>query len=267
MLYKALIYKYSLKKIEWQWLLTLNLPFPNQSGMIFSKLKTNHGPVPDFKGLHISGNYTKRTHEKFLSFWQLKVQCHVHYIPAFCDCIIKTRSVMAEESCSKKLAGKSVNVEFSANVDSESDKENTADVIGNEEYDFLFGSDDEEQILSTDPNFTPTKNWSHDKNADELTNVQQKTAVDKNAPEGFSINNWRKGIVKSCQSFHPLGHLDSKLKYQMTATNFIFWNFLSMKKLFLHWHCRPINMPLILFKLMLRNLENILDFLNGQKMG
>ena len=43
---------------------------------------------------------------------------------------------MAEESCSKKLAGKSVNVEFSANVDSESDKENTPDVIGNEEYDF-----------------------------------------------------------------------------------------------------------------------------------
>ena len=138
---------------------------------------------------------------------------------------------MAETSCSKKVAEKSVNIEFSANVDSDSAKENTPDVIGNEEYDFLFGSDDiysdfegfdEEEILSTDPNFTPTKNRSHDKNADELTNVQQKTAVDKNAPEGFSINNWRKGIVKSCQSFHPLGHLDSKLKYQMTATNFIF---------------------------------------------
>ena len=97
---------------------------------------------------------------------------------------------MAEASCSKKLAGKSVNVEFSANVDSESDKENTPDVI--------------------------------DKNADELKNVHQKTAVDKNAPEGFSINNWKKGIVKSCQSFHSLGHLDSKLKYQMTVTNFIF---------------------------------------------
>ena len=232
-LYKALIYKYLLKKIEW--LLTLNLPFPNQSGMIFSKLKTNRGPVRDFKGLHISDNYTKRTHEKILSFWQLKVQCHVHYIPAFCDCIIKTQYVMAEASCSKKLAGKSVNVEFSANVDSESDKENTPDVI--------------------------------DKNADELKNVQQKAAVDKNAPEGFSINNWKKGIVKSCQSFHSLGHLDSKLKYQMTVTNFIFRNFLSMKKLFLHWHCRPINMLLILFKLMLRNLENILDFLNHQKMG
>ena len=109
---------------------------------------------------------------------------------------------MAEESCSKKLAGKSVNVEFSANVDSESDKENTADVIGNEEYDFLFGSDDEEQILSTtDPNFTPTKNWSHDKNADELTNVQQKTAVDKNAPEGFSINNRKKGDSEAMPEF------------------------------------------------------------------
>ena len=55
------------------------------------------------------------------------------------------------------------------NVDSESDEENTPDVIGNEEYDFLFGSDDiysdfegfgEEEILSTDPNFTPTKNRS-----------------------------------------------------------------------------------------------------------
>ena len=74
--------------------------------------------------------------------------------------------VMAEASCSKKVAEKGVNVEFSASVDTESDKENTPDVIGNEEYDFLFGSDDiysdfegfdEEEILSTDPNFTPTK--------------------------------------------------------------------------------------------------------------
>ena len=74
---------------------------------------------------------------------------------------------MAEASCSKKVAEKSVNVEFFANVDSESDEENTPDVIGNEEYDFLFGSDDiysdfegfdEEVILSTDPKFTPSKN-------------------------------------------------------------------------------------------------------------
>ena len=43
---------------------------------------------------------------------------------------------------SKKVAEKSVNVEFSASVDSKSDEENTPDVIGNEEYDFLFGSDD-----------------------------------------------------------------------------------------------------------------------------
>ena len=97
---------------------------------------------------------------------------------------------MAEASCSKKIAEKSVNIEFSANADSESDERNTPDVIGNEKYDFLFGSDDiysdfegfdEEEILSTDPHFTPTKNWSHNKNVDELTNVQQKTAVDKNA--------------------------------------------------------------------------------------
>ena len=109
---------------------------------------------------------------------------------------------MAEAICLKKEAQKSVNVEFFANVDSERDEENIPDVIGNDEYDFLFGSDDiysdfegfdEEEILSTDPNFTPTKNRSHDKNADKLTNVQQKTAVDKNAPEGFSINNWKKG--------------------------------------------------------------------------
>ena len=138
---------------------------------------------------------------------------------------------MAEPSCSKKVAEKSVNIEFSANVDSESDEENTPDVIGNEEYDFLFGSDDiysdsegfdEEEILSTDPNFTPTKNRSHDKNADELTNIQQKTVVDKNAPEGFSINHWKKGDSEVSQSFHSLEHLDSKLKYQMIVTNFIF---------------------------------------------
>ena len=119
---------------------------------------------------------------------------------------------MAEESCSKKLAGKSVNVEFSANVDSESDKENTPDVIGNEEYDFLFGSDDEEQILSTDPNFTPTKSWSHDKNADELTNVQQKTAVDKNAPEGFSINNWKEGDSEVMPEFPFTGAPEFKVE-------------------------------------------------------
>ena len=47
-------------------------------------------------------------------------------------------------------------------------------MIGKEEYDFLFGSDiysdfegfDQEEILSTDPNFTPTKNRSHDKNTE-----------------------------------------------------------------------------------------------------
>ena len=76
---------------------------------------------------------------------------------------------MEEESCSKKVAEKSVNVEFSANVDTRSDEENIPDVISNEEYDFLVSSDDiysdfegfdEEEILSTDPNFTPTKNES-----------------------------------------------------------------------------------------------------------
>ena len=90
---------------------------------------------------------------------------------------------MVEASCSKKVTEITVNVEFSANVDSKSGKENTPDVIGNGEYDLLFGSDDiysdferfdEEEILFTDPNFTPTKNKSHDKNKDTLTNVQQK---------------------------------------------------------------------------------------------
>ena len=117
---------------------------------------------------------------------------------------------MVEASCSKKVAEKSVNIEFSANIDSDSDEENTPDVIGNEEYDFLFGSDDiysdfegfdMEEILSTDPNFTPSKKRSHDKNADELTNVQQKTAVDKSAPEGFSINNQKKGDSEAMPEF------------------------------------------------------------------
>ena len=128
---------------------------------------------------------------------------------------------MAETSCSKKVAEKSVNIEFSANVDSDSAKENTPDVIGNEEYDFLFGSDDiysdfegfdEEEILSTDPNFTPTKNRSHDKNADELTNVQQKTAVDKNAPEGFSINNWKEGDSEVMPEFPFTGAPEFKVE-------------------------------------------------------
>ena len=127
---------------------------------------------------------------------------------------------MVEASCSKE-AEKSVNIEFSANVDSESDEENTPDVIGNGEYDFLFGSDDiywdcegfdEEEILSTDPNFTPTKNRSNDKNSDELTNVQQKTAVDKNAPEEFSINNWKKGDSEVMPEFPFTGAPGFKVK-------------------------------------------------------
>ena len=36
----------------------------------------------------------------------------------------------------------------------------------------------------------------------------------------LAITTGRKGIVKSCQSFHSLEHLDSRLKYQMTVTNF-----------------------------------------------
>ena len=40
--------------------------------------------------------------------------------------------------------------------------------------------------------FTPPKNSSHDKNTYKLTNVLEKTAIDKNATEGFSINNWKK---------------------------------------------------------------------------
>ena len=192
---------------KYKTLLFLNLPFLNQSGMIFPYLKTNPRPVRDFKGSYISGSYTKITCGKFFSFWHLKTQCHVRYILVFRDCIIKTRSA----SCSKKVAERSVNVEFSANVDSKNDKENAPDVIGNEEYDFLFGSDDiysdfegfdEDKILSTGPNFTPTKNGSHDKNTDELTNVQQKTAADKNALLGFSINNWKKGDSHARVSIH-----------------------------------------------------------------
>ena len=123
---------------------------------------------------------TQKRSEGNLSFWHLKVQYHVRYILTFRDCFIKL-ICNGKASCSKKVAEKSVNVEFSANVDNESDEENTPDVIGNEEYDFSFGSDDiysdlegfdEEEILSTDPNFTPTKNGSHDKNTDELTNIQ-----------------------------------------------------------------------------------------------
>ena len=44
---------------------------------------------------------------------------------------------MAETSCQKKVAEKSVNIELCANVDSNSAEENTPDVIGNEEYDFF----------------------------------------------------------------------------------------------------------------------------------
>ena len=61
----------------------------------------------------------------------------------------------------------------------------------------LFGFDiysdfegfDVEEIVFIDPNFTPSKNRSHDKNRINL----QKRAVNKNVPEGFSMKNWKKG--------------------------------------------------------------------------
>ena len=42
------------------------------------------------------------------------------------------------------------------------------------------------------PTLPPLKT-SHDNDTNELTNVQQKTAADKNAPEEFNMNNWKKG--------------------------------------------------------------------------
>ena len=98
----------------------------------------------------------------------------------------------------------------------------------------MFGSDDiysdfegfdKEEILSTDPNFTPTKNRSHDKNADELRNIQQKTAVDKNAPEVFSINNWDKGDNKVMPEFPFIGAPGFKVEIPDDRDELYFLNF------------------------------------------
>ena len=130
---------------------------------------------------------------------------------------------MIETSCSKKVAEKSVILKLSTNAHSESDKENTPDMIGNEKYNFLFGSDDiysdyegsdREEILSTDPNFTPTKNRSHDKNTNELTNVHQNRAIDKNSSEGFSMNNWKKGDSEVMSEFPFTGTPGYKVEIQ-----------------------------------------------------
>ena len=163
----------------------------------------------------------------------------------------------------KKVAQKNVNVEFSPSVDSESDEENTPDVIGNEEYDFLFGSDiysdfegfDKEEMLSTDPNFTPTKNRSHKKNRDELTNVQQKTAVVKNAPEGFSMDNWKKGDSEVMPKFPFTGA--PRLKIEITDDG----DKLYFLKLFVDKE--------IIASLTLQTNEYAADFIqtNAQKLG
>ena len=42
--------------------------------------------------------------------------------PVFHDSIVKAQSVMAEASCSKKVAEKSVFVDFSSNIDSDRKK-------------------------------------------------------------------------------------------------------------------------------------------------
>ena len=83
-------------------------------------------------------------------------------------------------------------------------------MIGNEEYDFLFGFDDiysdfegfvSEEILPTGPNFTPSENRSHNKKTNELANVQQKGPIDKNVTERFSMNNWKKGDTEVMPEF------------------------------------------------------------------
>ena len=61
--------------------------------------------------------------------------------PVFHDSIVKAQSVMAEASCSKKVAEKSVFVDFSSNIDSDSEEKNTLNIIGNEEYDFYLADD------------------------------------------------------------------------------------------------------------------------------
>ena len=100
-------------------------------------------------------------------------------------------------------------------------KKTTPDAIDNEWYDLLFGSDyiysdfqgfDGDKTLFTSPNFTPNNNRRHDKNRNELSYVQQKTATDKNVPEGFSMNNWNKGNSEVMSEFPFIGTPRFKVK-------------------------------------------------------
>ena len=138
---------------------------------------------------------------------------------------------MSQTSCSQKVAEKSVILKLSTNAHSESDKENTPDMISNEKYNFLFGSDDiysdyegfdGEEILSTDPNLTPTKNRSHDKNTNELTNVHQNRAIDKNSSKGFSMNNWKKGDIEVMSEFPFTGTPGFKVEIQDSTNKHCF---------------------------------------------
>ena len=90
----------------------------------------------------------------------------------------------------------------------------------------LFGFDiysdfegfDVEEIVSIDLNFTPCKNRSHDKNRINL----QKRAVNKNAPEGFSMKNWKNGDSEVMPQFPFIGTPGFKVQIPDENNKFYF---------------------------------------------
>ena len=90
---------------------------------------------------------------------------------------------------------------------------------------------------------------------DEFTNVQQKTKVHKNAPERFSMNNWKKGDHQVMPEFPFTGTLGFKVEIPDDSDKLYFL------KLFVDEE--------IIALLTLQNNKHASDFIqaNGPKLG
>ena len=85
------------------------------------------------------------------------------------------------------------NLDVFLNEDSDDDIETSPDIIGEEEYDVLFGSeDDESEFEGFQESFSPTKNTNGNNIGNNVNNNDEQSAVSKknpdaDAPAGFKI--------------------------------------------------------------------------------
>ena len=99
------------------------------------------------------------------------------------------------------------NLDVFLNEDSDDDIETSPDIIGEEEYNVLFGSeDDESEFEGFQESFSPTKNTNGNNIGNNVNNNDEQSAVSKknpdaDAPAGFKIAKWKKGDSENMAEF------------------------------------------------------------------